>query len=66
MATAWQRNQTNHTQAVSPIHQQTNAPTVMPCFLVFVVFRGSMAFGNKSQYVVETPQYRAAANTAMG
>jgi hypothetical protein len=38
----------------------------MPRFLVFGVFRGSMVFGNKSQCVVETPQYRAAANTAMG
>ena len=38
----------------------------MSCFRVFGVFRGSLLFGDKSQYVVAAPQYRAAANTAMG
>ena len=33
---------------------------------MFCVFRGSLLFGNKSEYVVAAPQYRAAANTAMG
>jgi len=40
--------------------------TVMSSFRVFRVFRGSLLFGNKSEYVVEAPQYRAAANTSMG
>ena len=35
-------------------------------FRVFGVFRGSLLFGDKSEYVVAAPQYRAAANTAMG
>lgn len=33
---------------------------------MFGVFRGSLLFGDKSEYVVAAPQYRAAANTAMG
>jgi len=33
---------------------------------VFGVFRGSLLFGDKSEYVVAAPQYRAAANTTMG
>jgi hypothetical protein len=27
---------------------------------------GSLVFGDKSEYVIAAPQYRAAANTAMG
>jgi hypothetical protein len=38
----------------------------MLSFRVFGVFRGSLLFGDKSEYVVAAPQYRAAANTAMG
>ena len=38
----------------------------MSSFRVFGVFRGSLLFGDKSEYVVAAPQYRAAANTAMG
>ena len=38
----------------------------MSSFRVFRVFRGSLLFGDKSEYVVAAPQYRAAANTAMG
>jgi hypothetical protein len=38
----------------------------MSCFRVFGVFRSSLLFGDKSEYVVAAPQYRAAANTAMG
>jgi hypothetical protein len=30
------------------------------------VFCGSLLFGDKSEYVFAAPQYRAAANTAMG
>jgi len=30
------------------------------------VFCGSLLFGDKSEYVVAAPQYRAADNTAMG
>jgi hypothetical protein len=30
------------------------------------VFCASLLFGDKSEYVVAAPQYRAAANTAMG
>ncbi|RLS66091.1 MAG: hypothetical protein DWH99_18335 [Planctomycetota bacterium] len=30
------------------------------------MFRGSLLFGDKSEYVVAATQYRAAANTAMG
>jgi hypothetical protein len=30
------------------------------------VFCASLLYGDKSEYVVATPQYRAAANTAMG
>ena len=33
---------------------------------MFRVFRGSLLFGDKSEYVVAATQYRAAANTAMG
>jgi hypothetical protein len=29
-------------------------------------FRGSLLFGDKSEFVVAAPQYRAAVNTAMG
>jgi hypothetical protein len=38
----------------------------MSCFRVFGVFRGSMLLGDKSEYVVADPQYRAAAHTAGG
>ncbi len=38
----------------------------MSCFRVFGVFCGSLLFGDKSEYVVAVPQYRAADNTAMG
>ena len=38
----------------------------MSSFRVFRVFRGSLLSGDKSEYVVAAPQYRAAANTAMG
>ena len=38
----------------------------MSCFRVFGVFRGSLLFGDKSEYVVAAPQYGTAANTAMG
>jgi hypothetical protein len=38
----------------------------MSCFRVFGVFCGSPLFGDKSEYVVAAPQYRAADNTAMG
>ncbi len=38
----------------------------MSSFRVFRVFRGSLLFGDKSEYVVAAPQYRAAANTLMG
>jgi hypothetical protein len=37
----------------------------MSSFRVFSVFCGSLLFGEKSEYVVAAPQYRAAANTAM-
>ena len=33
---------------------------------MFGVFRGSLVLGDKSEYVVAAPQYRAASNTAMG
>jgi hypothetical protein len=38
----------------------------MSSFRVFGVFRGSLLYGEKSEYVVAAPQYRATANTAMG
>ena len=38
----------------------------MLSFRVFGVFRGSLLFGDKSEYVDAAQQYRAAANTAMG
>ena len=38
----------------------------MSCFRVFGVFCGSLLFGDNSEYVVAAPEYRAAANTAMG
>ncbi len=38
----------------------------MSYFRGFGVFRGSLLFGDKSEYVVAAPQYRAAAKTAMG
>jgi hypothetical protein len=52
---------TEHTE-----HTETNPPPVMSSFRVFGLFRGSLLFGDKSEYVVAAPQYRAAANTAMG
>ena len=47
-------------------HTETNPPPVMSSFRVFGVFRGSLLFGDKSEYVVAAPQYRATANTSMG
>ena len=38
----------------------------MSSFRVFGVFHGSLLYGDKSEYMVAAPQYRAAANTAMG
>ena len=38
----------------------------MSSFRVFGVFRGSLLVGDKSEFVVAAPQYRAAANTTMG
>jgi hypothetical protein len=38
----------------------------MSSIRLFSVFCGSLLFGDKSEYVVAAPQYRAAANTAMG
>ena len=52
---------TEHTE-----HTEINPSTAMSSFRVFRVFRGSLLFGDKSEYVVAAPQYRAAANTAMG
>jgi hypothetical protein len=52
---------TEHTE-----HTEINPPAVKLSFRVFGVFRGSLLFGDKSEYVVAAPQYRAAANTAMG
>ncbi len=37
----------------------------MSSFRVFGVFRASLLYGDKSEYVVAAPLYRAAANTAM-
>jgi hypothetical protein len=52
---------TEHTE-----HTEINPSTAMSSFRVFRVFRGSLLFGDKSEYVVAAPQYRAAGNTAMG
>jgi hypothetical protein len=38
----------------------------MSRFRGFGVLRGFMLLGDKSEFVVAAPQYRAAANTAMG
>ena len=52
---------TEHTE-----HTETNPLTVKSGFRGCGVFRGSLLFGDKSEYVVAAPQYRAAGNTAMG
>jgi len=39
---------------------------VFRVFRVFRVIRGSLLFGDRSEYVVAATQYRAATNTAMG
>jgi hypothetical protein len=49
---------TGHTE-----HTEINPSTAMSSFRVF---RGSLLFGDKSEYVVAAPQYRAAAGVAMG
>jgi hypothetical protein len=38
-------------------HTETILAPVMPCFRGFGVFRGSLLFGGKSDYVVAAPQW---------
>ena len=44
---------TEHTE-----HTEINPPAVMLSFRVFGVFRGSLIFGDKSQYMVAAPAFR--------
>ena len=50
---------TEHTE-----HTEINPSAVMSSFRVFGVFRGSPVFGDKNEYLVAAPQYRAAAGVA--
>ena len=38
-------------------HTETILAPVMPCFRGFGVFRGSLLFGDKSEYVVAAPRW---------
>jgi hypothetical protein len=52
---------TEHTE-----HTETNPPTVISCFRGFGVFRGSLIFGDKSQYMVAAPSSRVGRGESEG